>query len=78
MSCGLRDVAAFEQLGIPAVLVASDVFRDGADAQAAALGLPELRRVLLPHPIQNRTDEEVTALADTFAPAVLAALRGHP
>jgi hypothetical protein len=31
--------------------------------------------VLLPHPIQNRTDAEVAALADAFAPALLAALR---
>ncbi len=75
MSCGLRDVAAFERLGIPAVLVGTEAFRDGADAQAAGLGQPELRRVLLPHPIQNRTDAEVAALADAFAPALLAALR---
>lgn len=74
MSCGLRDVAEFEQLGVPAVLVASEAFRDGADAQAAALGQPGLRRVLLPHPIQNRTDGEMAALAEAFAPALLATL----
>lgn len=75
MSCGLRDVAALEQAGVAAVLVASEAFRDAAVSQSASLGLPSLRYVLVPHPIQNRSDAEVAALADEFAPLVLAALR---
>lgn len=63
MSCGLRDVAEFETLGLPAVLVSTTGFTDAADEQAKRLGLAALRRVHLPHPIQNRTDSEVADLA---------------
>jgi len=63
VSCGLRDVLSFEGLERPAVLVASSVFEDAAAHQAAALGQPDIRRVLVAHPIQDRTDEELRALA---------------
>ena len=63
MSCGLRDVIELEALGTPAVLAASSAFRDAADEQAVLLGQPELRRVLVAHPIQDRTDDELRELA---------------
>jgi hypothetical protein len=63
VSCGLRDVISFEEAGRPGVLVASSVFADAATAQAAALGAPDARRVLVPHPIQDRTDDELRAMA---------------
>ena len=74
MSCGLRDVVMFEEAGVPAVLVASSVFADAAERQADGLGMPEARRVVVEHPIQDRTDEEMTALADGAYAAVLAAV----
>ena len=52
-----------EGLGVPGVFLASDVFEDGAVTQAAALGA-EADSVYIPHPIQDRTDEEMEALAD--------------
>ncbi len=67
MSCGLRDVLEFEALGRPAVLVASDAFVRGAQEQAALLGQPALRRVFVGHPVQDRTDEELRALAREVA-----------
>lgn len=75
MSCGLHDVVAFEALGRPAVLVASSVFRDVAAAEARNLGQPSARRVLVPHPVQDRTDEEMRAMAAAAADEVVAALR---
>ena len=47
MSCGLRDVLGFEGLDRPAVLVASSAFADAAVHQSAALGQPDLQRVLV-------------------------------
>jgi hypothetical protein len=75
VSCGLHDVVAFEGLGRPAVLVASSVFRDVAAAEAQNLGQPAIRRVFVPHPIQDRTDEEMRARAADVADEGLAALR---
>ncbi|MDB5067470.1 MAG: hypothetical protein JWM18_3904 [Chloroflexi bacterium] len=74
MSCGLHDVVSFEGLGRPAVLVASSVFRDVAAAEARNLGQPAIRRVFVPHPIQDRTDDEMREMAAAVAGEVLAAL----
>ena len=74
MSCGLRDVLEFESLGRPAVLVASSAFVQAADEQAALLGQPALRRVFVAHPVQDRTDDEVRAMARTVADEVIRAV----
>ena len=74
MSCGLRDVIELEALGRPAVLAASSAFKTAADEQAQLLGQPELRRVLVSHPIQDRTDDELRALARAALDELLAAV----
>jgi hypothetical protein len=76
VSCGLRDVLSFEADGRPAVLVASSAFETAAEHQAAALGQPAIRRVLVAHPIQDRTDAELQALARGAVDEILAALYG--
>jgi len=43
--------------------VASTEFIDAADAQARSLGV-EPAAVFVPHPIQDRTDDEMRAIAD--------------
>ena len=55
------------------MFVASTEFVDAADAQAASLGF-DAARVFVPHPIQDRTDEELWALADAAVDEVIAAL----
>lgn len=76
MSCGLRDVMGFESAGRPAVLVCSSVFGQAAREQAVLLGVPGLRHVLVAHPIQDRSDDELAALARTATEELLAALGG--
>ncbi len=60
--------------GVPAVFVASDEFNDAADVQAEALGLPQVRRVPVPHPIQDATNGEIESKADAAIDALLDAL----
>jgi hypothetical protein len=74
VSCGLRDVVEFEGAGRPAVLIASDAFVQAAEDQARKLGQADLRRAFVAHPIQDRTDEEMRALAVAIADDALAAL----
>ncbi len=74
MSCGLRDVMELETLGRPAVLAASSAFASAAEEQASLLGQPALRRVLVAHPIQDRTDDELRELARGAADQLLAAV----
>ncbi len=74
MSCGLRDVLSFETMDTPAVLVASSAFTQAAEHQSVALGQPDIHRVLVPHPIQDRSDEELRQLARDAVDQVLAEL----
>jgi hypothetical protein len=74
VSCGLRDVLGFEEAGRPGVLVASSVFADAAEHQAVSLGQPAARRVFVPHPIQDRSDDELRAMARSVVEEVLEAL----
>ena len=45
------------------MFVASTEFVDAAAAQVRSIGL-DVRRVFVPHPIQDRTDDEMVAYAD--------------
>ena len=69
----MHDTVNLEALGVPTVFVASTEFVDAAEEQAAALGA-DPARVFVPHPIQDRTDDEVRALADGAAAAVVRAV----
>ena len=66
-------MADLETAGVPGVLVASEEFVQAAAAQAAALGT-DPARVFVPHPIQDRTDDEMRALADAYVDQILASL----
>jgi len=70
----VHDTVWFEVQGRPAVFVASSAFAEAADAQARALGLPAARRVFVPHPIQDATDDEMRARADAIVDDLIAAL----
>jgi hypothetical protein len=74
VSCGLRDVLSFEGMDKPAVLVASSAFEQAADHQSNALGQPAIHRVLVPHPIQDRSDEELRQLAHGAVDQIVAEL----
>ena len=69
----MHDIADFESRGLVGVFLASAEFQDAADAQSRALGLA-VPYVLVPHPIQDRTDQEMVALADEAYAAVIAAV----
>ena len=69
----MHDIVDLEGRGVPGVFVASSEFIDAADAQSRALGV-EPARVFVPHPIQDRTDDEMRALADAAVDEILAAL----
>ncbi len=70
----MHDTVYFEIHGKPSVFVASSEFVDAAEAQSTALGLPEVKRVFVPHPIQDRTDDEMRERADAIVDEVVAAL----
>ena len=69
----MHDIVNLEGLGVPSVFVASSEFVEAADAQASALGA-DPARVFIPHPIQDRTDDEMRVLADDAIDEILRAV----
>ncbi len=66
----MHDISDLEIRGIPAVFVASAEFVEAAAAQGAALGF-DPAAVFVPHPIQDRTDEEMRVLARQALEAIV-------
>ena len=66
----MHDIADLETRGVPAMFIASDVFVQAAESQANALGFSNVQRVFVPHPIQDRTDDEMRAIADSAYDAI--------
>jgi hypothetical protein len=69
----VHDIADLEARGVPGVFVATHEFVDGAEAQAKALGA-DPAAVYVEHPIQDRTDAEMVAIADAAFEEVVARL----
>ena len=69
----MHDIADLERRGVVGMFLASEVFDEAAQAQSTALGYPAAY-VLVPHPVQDRTDDEMRAYAEQVFPAVLAAV----
>jgi hypothetical protein len=62
-----------ESRGIPTVGVATTEFVEAAAVQSEALGF-DPAYIWVPHPIQDRTDDELYALAERHVDEILAAL----
>jgi hypothetical protein len=70
----VHDIVDLERRGIPGVFVASAEFVEAAVAQSTALGFPDVARVFTPHPIQDRTDDEMRAYAEQAFEAIVASV----
>jgi hypothetical protein len=69
----VHDIVDLEGRGVPGVFVATVEFVDGAEAQARALGA-DPAAVYVEHPIQDRTDAEMIAIADRALDEIVARL----
>lgn len=72
----MHDIVDLESRGVPGVFVASSEFVTAAIAQSASLGFPSVARVFTPHPIQDRTDDEMRAYADAAFDEILQQIVG--
>ena len=70
----MHDTVWFEIQGIPSVSVASSAFGQAAETQRKALGMEGARYVLVPHPIQDATDDEMRIKAREAYDKIMAAL----
>jgi hypothetical protein len=70
----VHDIADFESRGLPSMFVASREFVQAAVVQSTSLGMPDLKRVFVPHPIQDRTDDEMRTYADLVFDEIVSAV----
>jgi hypothetical protein len=66
----MHDIADLESRGIPGVAIASTEFEQAAALQSKVLGF-DPAMVFVRHPIQDRTDDELRALADQALESIL-------
>ena len=72
----MHDINTLDQLGIPGIMVATKEFKPAAAAQSNSLGFdPNI--IWVEHPIQNRTEDELRAIADGAFEPILELLKGR-
>ena len=69
----MHDILDLDRRGIPGAFIASEEFVEAADNQAKSLGFSPFR-AFVTHPIQNKTDEEMKAIAEGAFLEILALL----
>ena len=69
----MHDIRDLEDRGVVGVGIVSTEFMTAAAAQNASLGY-DPAVVFVPHPIQDRTDDEMRALADRAFDGILRAV----
>jgi len=67
----VHDLVRLERRGIATAGIGTIPFADEALEQARLLGMPELRMVLLPHPVQLLDPDQLDQLADSALARVL-------
>ena len=70
----MHDISDLELRGVPACSSRPRSSSQAAVAQSTSLGFPTMARVFTPHPIQDRTDDEMRAYADAAYDEIVAAV----
>ena len=73
----MHDGIFFEKAGVPSAVFATTEFSNAALAQAKALGLPDFKVILVEHPIQPLTPEEVYGRADAVFNQIVETVTGQ-
>ena len=74
MSCSVHDLVRLERRGIATAGIGTEPFVDEALEQARVLGMPDVRMVFVPHPVQLLSDADLAALADGAVDEIVARL----
>jgi len=70
----VRDGINIAKRGVPAVALVTEDFWPQGDFIANSLGMPDVPRVLLPHPVAGTRAANLRKVAEEIAPQVFAAL----
>jgi hypothetical protein len=70
----VRDGINIARLGVPAVALVTEDFWPQGDFIADSLGMPDVPRIRLPHPVAGTGKANLRKVAEEIAPKVFAAL----
>ena len=70
----MRDGINIAKLGIPAVALVTEEFWPQGDFVAESLGMPDVPRIQLPHPVAGSGKANMQKVAEKIAPQVIRAL----
>jgi len=70
----VRDGINLANLGIPAVALVTEEFWSQGDFVAQSLGMPDVPRIKLPHPVAGTGQANMHEVAEAIAPLVVRAL----
>ena len=72
----MRDGVRVARRGVPAVALVTEEFWPQGNFIARSVGLPDVPRVQLPHPVAGTGEGNMAMIAADMAPQILAALKG--
>ena len=72
----MRDGVRIARRGIPAIALVTEEFWAQGDFIARSVGVPDIPRVQLPHPVAGSGVVNMAMVAETMVPRILAAWRG--
>ncbi len=67
----MRDAISFARLDVPAVAIVSDAFWAQGDFVARSVGMPDVPRVRIPHPVAGTGIAAMTSVAEQIADDIL-------
>ena len=67
----MRDGINLARLGIPAVTLVTEDFWPQGDFVAKSLGMPDIPRVQLPHPLAGTGAENLRVVAEQIVPTLI-------
>ncbi len=72
-SCSTHDLNDLDKLGLAGVSVLTEEFRQAFEQQKSAIGL-DAAAIYVPHPMQNKTTDELHAFAEQSVDQILSAI----
>ena len=70
----MRDGIAVAKMGIPAVALVTKEFWPQGDFVAESLGMPDIPRIKLPHPVAGTGEKNLRQVAEDIVPLILDSL----
>jgi hypothetical protein len=70
----VRDAISFARKGIPAVAIVSTAFWAQGDFVARSIGMPDIPRVRIPHPVAGTGAQAMAAVAESIAEEIISVL----